>query len=72
MIAEAHAHYLGAILEERSLVAGDEAELGGIRFDDWLRETAPNLPGRNVVPAGRPPSPGTSSVSATCLRDRCC
>ena len=31
--------FLGAHLDERSLLAGDEAELGEVRFDDWLRET---------------------------------
>jgi uncharacterized protein YbjT (DUF2867 family)/nitrite reductase/ring-hydroxylating ferredoxin subunit len=36
VIVDPHARYFGAELNERSLVAGDEAELGEIRFDDWL------------------------------------
>ena len=39
VIADPHATYFGAELNERSLVAGDEAELGEIRFDDWLGRT---------------------------------
>lgn len=34
---DADARYFGARLDERSLVADDEAELGEIRFEDWLR-----------------------------------
>jgi nitrite reductase/ring-hydroxylating ferredoxin subunit len=30
-------------LNDRSLVAGDEAELGEIRFDEWLGRTAPPI-----------------------------
>jgi nitrite reductase/ring-hydroxylating ferredoxin subunit len=41
VIADPHAHYFGADLNERSLVPGDEAELGEIRFDEWLDRTAP-------------------------------
>jgi nitrite reductase/ring-hydroxylating ferredoxin subunit len=49
VIADAHARYAGARLDERSLMAGDEAELGEIRFDDWLRRTAPGQPGANAA-----------------------
>jgi uncharacterized protein YbjT (DUF2867 family)/nitrite reductase/ring-hydroxylating ferredoxin subunit len=41
VIGDAHARYFGAHLGERSLIAGDEAELGETRFDDWLRQMAP-------------------------------
>jgi uncharacterized protein YbjT (DUF2867 family)/nitrite reductase/ring-hydroxylating ferredoxin subunit len=40
VVADPHARYFGAELNERSLVAGDEAELGEIRFDDWLSRPA--------------------------------
>jgi uncharacterized protein YbjT (DUF2867 family)/nitrite reductase/ring-hydroxylating ferredoxin subunit len=43
VIAEPHARYFGTELDERSLVAGDEAELGEIRFDEWLGRTAPPI-----------------------------
>ena len=43
VIADAHARYFGAELEERSLLPGDEAELGEVRFDDWLGRTTPSF-----------------------------
>ena len=51
VIGDRHARYFGAELGERSLVAGDEAELGEIRFDDWLDRSAPPLADRNGQPA---------------------
>jgi uncharacterized protein YbjT (DUF2867 family)/nitrite reductase/ring-hydroxylating ferredoxin subunit len=36
VIADRHARYFGAELDERSLVPGDEAELGTVRFEEWL------------------------------------
>jgi uncharacterized protein YbjT (DUF2867 family)/nitrite reductase/ring-hydroxylating ferredoxin subunit len=47
VIADPHARYFDAELKERSLVAGDEAELGEIRFDEWLGRTAPPISARN-------------------------
>jgi uncharacterized protein YbjT (DUF2867 family) len=41
VIVDVHARYLGAEVGKHSLVAGDEAELGEIRFEDWLRGTRP-------------------------------
>jgi uncharacterized protein YbjT (DUF2867 family)/nitrite reductase/ring-hydroxylating ferredoxin subunit len=43
VIDDVHARYLGAAVGPRSLMAGDEARLGAIRFDDWLRH-APSAP----------------------------
>lgn len=40
VIVDPHARYFGALLNESSLVPGDEAELGEIRFDDWLGRSA--------------------------------
>jgi len=51
VIADAHARYFGTELKERSLLPGDEAELGEIRFDDWLGRTARPIPNSNVQPA---------------------
>jgi uncharacterized protein YbjT (DUF2867 family)/nitrite reductase/ring-hydroxylating ferredoxin subunit len=42
VIAEPDARYFGTELGERSLVPGGEAELGEIRFDQWLGRTAFN------------------------------
>jgi len=36
VISDPHARYFGALLNEGSLVPGNDAELGEIRFDDWL------------------------------------
>jgi len=44
VIADAHARYFGAELSEYSLVPGDDAQLGEIRFDDWLSRSASQTP----------------------------
>jgi uncharacterized protein YbjT (DUF2867 family) len=36
VIADVHARYYGAELDDRSLTPGDHARLGATRFDDWL------------------------------------
>jgi uncharacterized protein YbjT (DUF2867 family) len=36
VVADPHARYFGTELEERSLVAGPDAHLGAIHFEDWL------------------------------------
>jgi uncharacterized protein YbjT (DUF2867 family) len=36
VIADPHARYFGAVLGEHSLVPGNNAVLGKIRFEDWL------------------------------------
>ena len=41
VIADPHARYFGAELDERSLVPADEAELGEIRFDEWIGRVVP-------------------------------
>lgn len=47
VIADPHARYFDTELNERSLIPGDEAELGEIRFDEWLDRTAPQTPDQN-------------------------
>ena len=51
VIADAHARYFGTELKEDSLLPGADAELGEIRFDDWLGPTARQMPNSNVQPA---------------------
>jgi uncharacterized protein YbjT (DUF2867 family)/nitrite reductase/ring-hydroxylating ferredoxin subunit len=51
VVADPHARYFGTELSERSLVAGDEAELGEIRFEDWLARTKHLISDSNVQPA---------------------
>jgi len=48
VIVDPHARYFGTALDERSLLPGDEAELGEITFDDWLRRTAHPTPDSNA------------------------
>ena len=38
VVVDAHARYFGAELGERSLVPGDDARLGEIRFEEWLNQ----------------------------------
>ena len=40
VLTDFQARYLGAVLRDRTLVPGDDAILGEIRFDDWLRQAA--------------------------------
>jgi len=39
VVADRHARYFGAELEERSLLPGPGARIAGLRFDDWLRRS---------------------------------
>jgi uncharacterized protein YbjT (DUF2867 family) len=42
VVADPHARYYGAELDDRSLIPGDDARIGSIHFADWLsRSTAP-------------------------------
>jgi uncharacterized protein YbjT (DUF2867 family)/nitrite reductase/ring-hydroxylating ferredoxin subunit len=50
VIADAHARYFGTELRERSLLPSDGADLGEIRFDDWLGRSARPIP-NSVQPA---------------------
>jgi uncharacterized protein YbjT (DUF2867 family) len=36
VVADPSARYYGALLQERTLVAGDEATIGNTTFEDWL------------------------------------
>jgi uncharacterized protein YbjT (DUF2867 family) len=40
VIADVHARYFGAELNDRSLTPGDQPRLGSTRFDDWLSRTS--------------------------------
>ena len=40
VVADPHARYYGAELSERTLVPGNDAQLGEIRFEDWLSQPA--------------------------------
>jgi uncharacterized protein YbjT (DUF2867 family) len=40
VVSDPRARYFGAELSERDLVPGDDAQLGVVRFEDWLRQQA--------------------------------
>jgi uncharacterized protein YbjT (DUF2867 family) len=40
VVADAHARYFGAELNDRSLTPGDNPRLGSIRYEDWLGRTS--------------------------------
>jgi uncharacterized protein YbjT (DUF2867 family) len=40
VVADPHARYFGAELSERTLVPGNDAQFGQIRFEDWLGQPA--------------------------------
>ena len=40
VVADPDARYFGTKLRERSLVPGDDARLGEMRFEEWLRQPA--------------------------------
>ncbi len=58
VIADPHAHYFGAEVGERSLVPGDGARLGAIRFADWLGPVSTGMPNTNSQ------APAVAAVSA--------
>jgi hypothetical protein len=41
VVADVHARYFGAELNDGSLTPGDKARLGRTRFEDWLRRFIP-------------------------------
>jgi uncharacterized protein YbjT (DUF2867 family) len=44
VIADRHARYFGAELDERTLVPGDDATRAETRFEDWLRQPTTATP----------------------------
>ena len=52
VVADPQARYYGIEVKERTLVPEDDAQLGKIRFDDWLAQTAAQTPGAQPQPTG--------------------
>jgi uncharacterized protein YbjT (DUF2867 family) len=44
VIMDSHARYFGAELDDASLVAGPDARVGSMRFEQWLQDTVPRRP----------------------------
>ena len=57
VIVDPHARYFGTELSERSLVPGDGALLGEIRFEDWLTGSASQIQPTNSQPAAAAAAP---------------
>lgn len=52
VIADPHARYFGTELSEYSLVPGNDALLGEIHFEDWLSQSASQMPSTSSQPTG--------------------
>ena len=52
VVADPQARYYGIEVKERTLVPEGEAQLGKIRFDDWLTQPAAQIPGAQPQPTG--------------------
>jgi hypothetical protein len=44
VITDPHARYYGVAVGEKTLVPKKDARLGGTRFEDWLSQTAKQVP----------------------------
>jgi uncharacterized protein YbjT (DUF2867 family) len=62
VIADPHARYFGTELSESSLVPDDGALLGEKRFEDWLSESASQIPPTNPEPKAVAASKGVPGV----------
>ena len=51
VIDDPHARYFGTELSERSIVPGHNAQLGEIRYEDWLRQPTNQVPSPKAQPA---------------------
>jgi len=51
VVADPHARYFGTELSDRSIVPGDDAQLGETRFEDWLSRSTSQVPPPTPQPA---------------------
>ena len=58
VVADPHARYFGTQLNEDSLVPGNDALLGEIRFADWLSQSASQMPSTSPEPTAVAASKG--------------
>ncbi len=65
VVADPHARYSGAELSERTLVPGDDAQLGETRFEDWLSRSASQIPPTNPQPT----AVAAASIEPAALKD---
>jgi uncharacterized protein YbjT (DUF2867 family) len=55
VVTDPRARYYGVEVSERTLVPGDNARLGETRFDDWLSQSALQIPAASPQPVGVAP-----------------
>jgi uncharacterized protein YbjT (DUF2867 family)/nitrite reductase/ring-hydroxylating ferredoxin subunit len=60
VIADPRARYFGTELSERSIVPGDDAQLGQTRFEDWLTQSTSQVPSPTPQPATATSSDSTA------------
>jgi uncharacterized protein YbjT (DUF2867 family) len=53
VVTDPHARYYGVELSERTLVPGDDAQLGETRFETWLSQPAGQIQSTNLQPVGK-------------------
>jgi len=53
VVADPNVRYSGAKIGERTLVPGKDARLGETRFETWLKQSAEQIPGKNVQTAAK-------------------
>src|SRR6059036_2356865 len=53
VVADPDVRYSGAKIGERTLVPGKDARLGETRFETWLKQSAEQIPGKNVQTAAK-------------------
>ena len=66
VIADTHAGYFGAALNDRSLTPGDNPRIGATRFEDWLSQSLASDKSATVA-GGRSALPWPGRVDATPL-----
>ena len=65
VIADPNARYFGALLDERTLVPGQDARLGETRFEDWLSRSSRQISDVKAQPTAAAAAPSPPSA----LRD---
>ena len=55
VISDPHAPYYGIAVSQRTLLPGDDAQIGNTRFDDWLRNAQAKGQRPDSHPSGRRP-----------------
>jgi uncharacterized protein YbjT (DUF2867 family) len=55
VVPDSHAGYYGVKVSESTLIPADDARLGETRFEDWLKQSASQMPNAKLQPVGAAP-----------------